>query len=249
MIRAIIIDDEETNRETLNELIVLHCPQVEILAKCDSAAAAYKAIQQYEPDLLFLDIEMPGESGFDLLEKTKKHSLDVIFITAHGHYALKAIKFSALDYLLKPINTAELKEAIKKVVEKKNAVKNDGENINVLLQNLNGKEQFNKIAIPDIKGSTFVTIEDILRFQGEGSYTAVYLKNGERLISTKTLKEYEMLLRDTLFLRIHHSHIINLRHVKRFSKELGGYIIMTDNSEVEISRRRKQSFLELLAQV
>lgn len=248
MIKALIVDDEGNARETLKMLVEQHTSNVEIFGMADSAETAYKMINELQPDLVFLDVEMPKGNGFDLLEHFDKVNFQVIFTTAYGHYAIKAIKFSALDYLLKPIDIDELRMAIDKVREHIAEQRNESENesIKTLIENLNNTSM-RKIAIPDLEGITFVDIDDIIRCEADRNYTCIHLQNGRKLLSSKVLKEYEKLFTDYQFIRLHNSHIINLRHVKRYIKGEGGTVIMSDESSVDVSRRRKSEFLERLS--
>ena len=193
---------------------------------------------------------MPKGNGFDLLEKFDQVNFEVIFTTAYGHYAIKAIKFSALDYLLKPIDIDELNIAVRKVEDQINSTKDEQENesIKTLIENLNNTSM-KKIAIPDLEGITFVDIDDIIRCEADRNYTCIHLKNGRKLLSSKVLKEYEKLFADYQFIRLHNSHIINLSHVKRYIKGEGGTVIMSDESSVDVSRRRKSEFLERLSRM
>ena len=248
MIRAIIVDDERKARETLNKLIKDYCGNVEIIAKVNSVDTAYDAIVEYKPQLVFLDVEMPGSNGFDLLERFDKVDFDVIFTTAYGHYAVKAIKFAALYYLLKPIEIHELKEAIFQVEQKLTNRSLMDDRVMALLSNLQGA-QFQKVAIPDVEGVTFVDVNQICRCQADRNYSIIYLSDGTNITSTRTLKEYESLFSNHHFFRVHHSHLINLSFVKRYIKGDGGFVIMNDKSKVEVSRRRKNEFLEKLAEM
>lgn len=248
MIKALIVDDEGNARETLKMLLDQHTSNVQILGMADSAETAYQMINELQPELVFLDVEMPKGNGFDLLERFNKADFKVIFTTAYGHYAIKAIKFSALDYLLKPIDIDELKMAVQKardcIVEQRN--ENESESIKTLIENLNNTNM-RKIAIPDLDGITFVDIDDIIRCEADRNYTCIHLESGRKLLSSKVLKEYEKLFADYQFIRLHNSHIINLKHVRRYIKGEGGTVIMSDESSVDVSRRRKSEFLERLS--
>lgn len=217
MIRAIIVDDERKASETLKRLLADHCSNVEILATANSAETAFEAINKYEPQLVFLDVEMPGGNGFDLLERFDKINFDVIFTTAYGHYAVKAIKFSALYYLLKPIDLEELKTAVEQVEQKElnRALMDD--RVSALLSNLQGST-LQKVGIPDTEGVTFIDVNDICRCQADRNYTHIMLSNGTKIVSTRTLKEYESLFSNHHFFRVHHSHLINMKYVKRYVK-------------------------------
>ena len=244
--KAILVDDENGSREALAKMLEKYCPQVQILAKLDSMTSALTAIQQYEPELVFLDIEMPNGSGFDLLEKIKHIDFDVVFTTAYDHYAIRAIKFSAVDYLLKPVDPEELVLAVKRVEEKRGNKKMLDEKYKMLLSNVRSESKLKKVAIPDGDGLVFISLADIIRCDSDGNYTYFILNNGKKIISSRTLGEYEDMFDGDNFFRVHRSHLVNLDHVKKYIKGEGGYVVLSDNSQVEVSRRKKNEFLERL---
>ncbi len=245
--KAILIDDENGSRESLAKLLEKHCPQVEIISKANSMITGLTAIQQYEPDLVFLDIEMPNGSGFDLLGKIKEIDFDVVFITAYDQYAIRAIKFSAVDYLLKPVDPEELVLAVKRVEDKRGSKNTNNDKYKVLLSNMKSESKLKKVAIPDGDGLIFISLSDIIRCDSDGNYTYFILNNGKKIISARTLGEYEEMFEGEHFFRVHRSHLINLDHVKKYIKGEGGYAVLSDNSQVEVSRRKKNEFLEKLA--
>jgi len=246
MIKAIVIDDEKNSREYIETVLQDYCPDVEVIASADSAATGIEAIKEHGPDLIFLDIQMPGGDGFDLLEKFPQPSFDVIFITAYDQYAVKAFKFSALDYLLKPIDSDELVAAVSKVRQKDSG--NLSQNtIHTLLENLNPNNMYNKIALSTSAGMIFVRVIDIIRCQADGNYTNFFFTNGNKLMISKSIKEYEGLFSDNNFVRIHKTHLVNLNHVESYHKDEGGYVIMVDKARLEISRRKKDEFLEKIS--
>jgi two-component system LytT family response regulator len=247
MINAIIVDDEVKSRETLNNLVTRHCPKVKVLTLCDSVESAVKAIEDTKPHLVFLDIEMPFHSGFNLLERIKNPDFEVIFTTAYDHYAIKAIKFSAMDYLLKPIDVDELKAAVNKLEEPRNDVGNGLKKFELLLSNVKGKSA--KIAIPTFDGLQMINADDIIKCIADESYTHIHLTGGKKLLVSKLLKEYEELLDGYNFFRVHNSSLINLKHVVKYIKGDGGYVTMSDNSNVEVSRRKKNELLTRLSLV
>lgn len=240
MIRTIIVDDEKGAQETLSGMLNLFCKDVQILGMASSANEARSLIKELNPDLIFLDIRMPFENGFDLLESLDNHDFHVIFTTAYNNYALKAIKFSVLDYLLKPINVEELQKAVSKI--SKITVNKSQYNIFKAHQ-LNHKHE--QIVLPHKEGFQIVNYREILRFEGERNYTNVYFLNGEQLLVAKTLKEYEELLSEHNFFRVHQSNIINMNCVKAYIKGRGGKIQLIDNTEVDLARSRKKEFLAL----
>lgn len=250
MIKAIIVDDELGARESLSKMIEKNCKQLEIVAKADSAQAAFEAITNKQPDLVFLDIEMPNGNAFDLLEKFKEINFNIIFTTAYDHYAIKAIKFSAVDYILKPIDPEELVEAVKRFEKKHQGQPNVlDKQFKTLLSNVRPENKLKKVGIPDGDGLIFINLSDIVRCESDGNYTFFILTSGKKIIASRTLGEYEQMFTEDNFFRIHRSHLINLQHVKKYIKGEGGYVIMSDDSQVEVSRRNKNEFLEKLSHV
>ena len=246
-IKSIIIEDEKSNRENLAKILSEYCSEVNVVAQCASAIEGRKAILEHRPDLVFLDIEMPGGDGFSLLESFEEINFEVIFVTAYNQYGVKAVKFCALDYLLKPVDILELSQAIEKV-QKRLKVKSDKLRMQTLLAN-RGNESNPKIALPLSDKIIFIEITSIIRCQGEGNYTHIHLKGEEKLLASKTLKEFEELLSDYNFLRVHQSHLINLNEVKAYMKTDGGYIKMNDSSSVSISRQRKEMVMDRLRNI
>ncbi len=247
MIRALIVEDESKNRELLSALVQKHCEGITIIETAENVETGVDAIRRLSPDLVFLDISMPDGTGFDLLGKVSDKKFDVIFTTATDKYALKAIKYSALDYLLKPIDSEELKSAVGKVTHKSVGL-TTMENLNFLLQNLKqNNDNYNKITLPTGNAYEIVYIRDIVRLEAEGSYTCFYLVGGKKILVSSGLKHYEDLLPEKDFIRVHHQHLINIHQVVRFLKVDGGYAVMSDNAQVEISRRKKDYFLQKLS--
>lgn len=247
MIKAIIVDDELGARESLSKMIEKNCKQIEIIAKVDSMLAAFEAITNKEPDLVFLDIEMPNGNAFDLLEKFKTINFNIIFTTAYDHYAIKAIKFSAVDYILKPIDPEELVVAVKRFEERTGKSATLDKQFKTLLSNVRPENKLKKVGIPDGDGLIFINLSDIIRCDSDGNYTFFILTSGKKIIASRTLGEYEQMFAEDNFFRIHRSHLINLEHVKKYIKGEGGYVVMSDNSQVEVSRRNKTDFLEKLS--
>lgn len=244
MIRTIIIDDEEKARGNLESILEDFCPEIEIVAMEDSVANALAAIAKTKPDLLLLDIQMQNETGFDLLEQLNDIDFEIIFITAFDNYALKAFKFSAVDYILKPIDIQELQLAVQRVAERKSD-RNPTEKLELFVENLKpSSKRFNKIALPTSDGLIFVPLEDIVQCKSIDNYTEFHLVTKNRILVSKTIKFYEELLSDHQFIRVHRSHLINLEHIQRYVKGEGGYAIMSDGTEVMISRRKKETFLK-----
>lgn len=244
-LRALIIDDEKNNRENLNQLLTKYCPQVSIIGLAGSVDEAYQLIQKEDPDLIFLDIKMPEKNGFELLEMLPKINFEVIVVTAYDQYAIKAIKYCALDYLLKPINYLELIQAVNNASK---SIHNKKENLQLkmLVENLRTQNKPDKIALPSFDKVDFYKIEEIVRCESENNYTHFYLKSLSKITISKTLKEIEELLAFHDFIRVHQSHLINKNHIMSFLKHDGGYFVMADKSEIPISRNRKQEILKLL---
>ncbi|RTL58383.1 MAG: response regulator transcription factor [Sphingobacteriales bacterium] len=243
MIKAIIVDDEPRNIRILKKLLEEFCPEVIIGGEAESAEAAINLIRTSHPDIVFLDIEMPFGNAFDLLDKLMPVNFQVIFVTAFDNYALKAFRYYALDYLLKPVDIEELKAAVKKAVDRVKE-KNMSQALDVFIQTMKPtKNSLQKIGLPTNDGLIFTNIEDIVRCEASGSYTIIYLQDKQKFIVSKSLKEYEDLLPEDNFCRIHHSHIVNLAYVKKYFKGRGGYIEMNDNTTIEVATRKRDEFL------
>jgi two-component system LytT family response regulator len=245
MIRAIIVDDEPNCCEVLNELLDRHCPGVQVMDICHNGYSAISAIGEGRPDLVFLDIEMPEMNGFQLLERLGKMPFQLIFTTSYDQYAIKAIRHSALDYLLKPIDREELKEAVSKVASKLRLPL--PEQLGLLLEWM-GKpaNALNKLAIPTLEGLQMVPVESIISCASDSNYSILNLKTSQRLVVCRTLKEFEELLEDHSFLRVHHSHLVNLKEVTKYVKGEGGYVLMSDGTTIDVSRSRKEVLLSRL---
>jgi two-component system LytT family response regulator len=244
-IRALLVDDEKHCLETLTWQLEKFCPEIEIVDVCESAEKALEILDNQKIDLVFLDIEMPHMNGFELLQRLKSIPFEVIFTTAYDMFAVKAFKFSALDYLLKPIDRDELVQAVAKVNDKKKQSILP-EQLDILFQNLyNRKQTSQKIALPTMNGLEFVMADDIVHCQSEGNYTHIFLKDNARYLICRTLKETEELLSGHNFFRVHHSHTINLNHIKKYVKGDGGYVIMSNDSSVNVSRSRKEELLRI----
>jgi two-component system LytT family response regulator len=245
MIRSVIIDDELKSRESLKILLTDFCEDVEVAATCQNVAEGIEAIHQYKPDVVFLDIQMQRETGFDLLSKVKPVDFEVIFTTAHSEYAIKAFKFSAIDYLLKPIDIEELKKALFKVERKMNGSISD--RLEQLIHNLKPSTNQNfKLALPTSDGLIFVKIEDIIYCEASSNYTMIFTNDGKKHVISRTLKEYEDLLAEHNFFRIHNSHLINLGLIKKYVRGDGGYVIMNNDVSLDVSKRKKEAFLSRL---
>lgn len=246
MIRSVIIDDIDNARLALADDLKTHCPDVVVLGEANSVKTGIDLIKKSKPDIVFLDIELEDGTGFDILEHFDKITFKTIFVTGFDSYGIKAIKFSALDYLLKPVDPDDLVKAIKRY--KESEVQPDVKaNIDFLLENIRGiKPGFKHIALNSADKVNMVNIDDIIRCESQSNYTMFYIKGGEQILVTKSLKEYENLLEEYSFVRVHHSHLINLNYLKEFVKIDGGYAVMTDKSTVPVSVRKRDNLLREL---
>ena len=244
MIRCILIDDESNSLEMMEWLLKTYSPQVKIEAMCNSASKGIEAINQFKPDIVFLDIEMPHMNGFDMLEQFDKIFFDVVFCTAYDQFAIRAFRYSALNYLLKPVDPDDLKETMRRLEEKKSAPSRD--QIDLLLQNMRqaAKPTVQRIALTANDGMIFVSTEDILYCQAESNYTSVVLKGGKKILVSKVLKDIDETLTGNDFFRVHNSFLINLNHITKFVRGEGGYVVMDDGATIGISRSRRQDFME-----
>ncbi len=246
MIRAIIIEDEPVSREMLTLLLQRHKADIEIVDTCSNPTDGIESIALHQPDLIFLDIQMPKMNGFDMLKKINNINFEVIFTTAFDQYAINAIRTSALDYLLKPVDDEDLTAAIEKcrerMIEKK--TKYQFEN---LLNNLTNKNPLDKtLALSASDGISFVKMSNILRVEANGRYAKFYLLDKQTILVSKTLGDFEEILSANHFFRIHDSSIINLNHVKKYTRGDGGTVLLSDNTELDVSRRRKEEFVKLI---
>lgn len=244
-IRTLIVDDEELARKNLEFMLHEYCDPVDVIGEAANVREAKKAIKDNNIDLLLLDIEMPNGSGFDLLESIKDDiDFKIIFITAYHEYALKAFRYSAVDYLLKPINPEDLQAAIKKA--KPGTEMDSPEKIEALIENISKKgTRFEKIALASMEGLVFVNLDDILYCESQDNYTQFFLKDGQRIMVSKTIKHFEEVLDSDKFFRVHRSNIINLKYIDKYVKGEGGYVVLKQGARIPVSRRRKESFLQL----
>ena len=242
MIKSVIIDNEKKSRKTLHNFLQKYCKEVEILGEADGVASGIELIENTKPELVFLDIEMTDGTGFKLLESIDDIQFSVIFVTAYSAYAVKAFKISAVDYLLKPINPEELIEAIEKY-QKETGLKGIHNKLEVLLDNQNTMK---KIAFPTSEGIELVKIDQIVHCEADDNYTSIYLNTDKRIMVSKTIKDYDVMLNEFGFFRIHQSHLVNLNYISKFNKNDGGYIVLDNGKKLPVSRRNKQEFLEKL---
>jgi two-component system LytT family response regulator len=242
MLTTIIVDDENKGRQTLQKILFLLQAQVNIIGEASSVAEAVQSINQLKPELVFLDINLGDGTGFDVLEQIQYKNFQLIFITAHEEFALKAFRYSAIDYITKPIDPDVLESALQKVY-KQNKQTNLEQKLEALFLN---KQKINKLALPSTTGLELVKVSEIVRCESSNNYTTFYLNNQRKILVSKTLKEYEELLIEEGFFRIHQSHLINLEYATGYNKLDGGFVQMADGSQIEISRRKKDAFLDLL---
>jgi two-component system LytT family response regulator len=247
MLHAIIIDDELNSRNALRQKLEAFCPGIKVIAESENGEQGIHAIEQFGPDVVFLDVEMPKMNGFVMLQKLKQRNFELIFTTAYDHYAIQAIRFSALDYLVKPVEIKELTMAVEKVREKRSQNIPD-RRIENLLYNMAGKESAARIAIPTLDGLLFVNISEIIYLEAESNYTFIYLVNEKKITVSRTLKDFEELLPSPLFIRIHHSYIINKKLVNRYIKGEGGQVVMSNGRLLDVSRRKKDEFMKAIGQ-
>jgi two-component system, LytTR family, response regulator len=249
MITAVLIDDEKHLRDGMKRLLELYGPEIKIVDEADSVKTGIATVEKYNPQVVFLDINLTDGTGFDILENLSKKGTiksQIVFITAHEQYALKAFRFSALDFLLKPVDPEELQQTISKIKEALKSNTSFG-HIDLLLENIRKKvDNFKRIALSTQDGIHLFEVSDIIRCESEDNYTKFHIKNHKPLLISKTLKEYEELLADHGFERIHQSHLINLSYLKSYIKNDGGYVIMADNSNLPIAQRKKERLQEIL---
>lgn len=247
--KVLIIDNEAPIRAGLRMQLETYVPEMEDLQEATGVATGLIAIETYQPDIVFLDVEMDDGTGLDLLKKLGSYNFQLIFITAHNKYAVDAFKFSAIDFLLKPIDTDDLMTSVGKAVQQ---LKNRDlkEQIQVLNESMNKiSMEHKKIVLKDKDSIYFVKVNDIIRCHAEGPYTEFFISGGQRIIISKNLKEYEEMLEPFGFIRAHHSHLINIRKITRFDKTDGCNLIMENNDEVPVSQRKKEHLLEIIRQI
>lgn len=246
MLTAIIIDDETSSRSSLKQKLAKHCPEIELIGECENGEEGILMLKNSKPDIVFLDVEMPRMNGFSMLHQIPVRNFEVIFITAYDHYAIKAIKFSALDYLVKPVAIEDLKLALEKVAQKRK-MEPGNQRLELLLQNLlTEKKELQRIGIPSMEGLQFVEAGQIIYLEASSNYTCFHLANGQKLTVAKTLKDFEELLPASIFMRIHHSYIINKNLVKKYIKGEGGQVIMVNDTVLDVARRKKEEFMKAM---
>ena len=242
-LHAVIVDDEVKGIEFLQYTLEKQCPEVLVVKTFTAPLEALEEIPALKPDILFVDVEMPRMNGFELVERLQNKGIKTIFVTAYNEYALKAFRVSAVDYLLKPIDSDELKEAVQKVLDSR---ENPESGIQELLQFMKAQQGLKKIHISTDKGVYFLEPEEIIYCTSDGSYCELFLTDGSKLVSSKSIGEFEKLLSEKGFFRIHHSSLINVHHLKKFSKVDGGFVEMVNGAELAVSRRKKDEFMEFI---
>jgi two-component system LytT family response regulator len=251
MLRALLVDDEQNNLDNLDFMLRNDCEGVQVSGLAHNAEEARNWLKQQSADILFLDINMPGETGFDLLKSLPEHSMKVIFVTAYSDYSLQAIKASAVDYILKPVKIEDLQIAIEKVKRMMGssfAMEESKQLLQQLLQTASFKMTPKKIALPQLGGVSYIDVDEMASLEADGNYTIIHKTNLQKLVICKSLKEFDDLLDDNIFVRVHKSYIINMHYVKEFSTMEGGLVKMTDGNEWSISRRQMDVFLDKMNQ-
>jgi len=241
-INAVLIDDEKHNLDNLQELLRLYCPQVTVLDMALNANDGKSLILKHRPQIVFLDIQMPGQSGFDLLQDISNYGFEVIFVTAHDQYAIQAMRFAAVDYLLKPIDIKELQSAVERATSqlRLKAQNQQLENLIELLKSQQNKEE-QRIALNTLKETRFIKTNEIVRCESSNNYTTFFLADNESLLVCKPIYEYEEILKDYGFIRCHQSHLVNKKFIKSWKKEQGDYLLLNNGVEVPISRNKKDA--------
>ena len=244
MLKAVIVDDEPYCCEALATLLE-DCADIEVMAICHSAADALAAIKKYSPVLVFLDVEMPKMNGFEMLEQLSSVNFEIIFTTSYDQYALKAIRFSAIDYLLKPVDSEELQKAIQKVVHR--SQKPIAQQLEILMQKIHQPSTpINKIAMPTMEGLQMIPVDSIISCESDSNYTILFLKNNKKIIASRTLKDIEELLEEHSFARVHRCYLANLNEVEKYIKGDGGYLVMSDGKTIDVARNKKEVLLKKL---
>ena len=242
---VIIIDDEKDARKILKSYLTDLGGEIEVVGEADSVDSGYDIIKEKNPQLVFLDIRMPDGTGFDLLKKFKEIPFEIIFTTAYDHFALKAIKVAALDYLLKPIAFDDVQQAMQRYINQVNPISQ--ETVDLLHNHTNPvSQEVNRVAIPSMDGLDIIKVEKILYLEAEGNYTTIYIHEQEQLVSSKNIKEYEYVLPSYRFVRVHHKYLVNLDHIKKYLKGRGGSLIMSNGKHIDVSRNRKQDLMDAL---
>jgi two-component system LytT family response regulator len=247
MIKAIIIDDEQHCTDRVVALLKSYSHKINLVGEFSDVDSGIEGIKTLQPDVVFLDVQIHDQTGFDVLKAFVKHPFEVVFTTAFESYAVQAFKFSAIDYLLKPIDVDDFEQAIQKVSEKLET-KDFSKKVVHLLHNVSKQDSLKKISIPTLEGYVFIDVSEIIRCQADVNYTYVFTRNDKKIMVSKTLKYFDGLLSNCGFFRVHNSHLINLQYVKGYIKGKGGYVTLEDGATVEVSTRRKDDFIKMMEQ-
>ena len=240
--RAIIIDDEPSGRKAVRSFITKYTPHIEIIEEADNVKNGLFSILTHNPDVVFLDIRMPDGTGFDLLEKLPKIEFNLIFVTAYEQHAIKAFKYSAVDYLLKPLNPDDFIAAVSRL-ETNNKLDEIEQKVELLIKN---NDKVETIALPTTTGLKMIALSDIVRCESDNNYTYFHLVGAKKVLVSKTLKEYDAILSEEGFYRTHKTHLVNLKYIKDYVKGEGGYVVLSNGDHVDVSRRKKEGLIELL---
>jgi two-component system, LytTR family, response regulator len=247
MINAIIADDEKMSRNTLKKMLELHCPSVEIISEAEDASEAASQVEKFNPELLFLDIAMPGKNGIDFLKELGEINFEVIFVSAYDKYILQAMRLSAVDFLQKPVDEEQLIYAVNNAF-KRIAAKTNNKQVQAFLHNVQEPKNYQdmQLCVPGIKGFQVIKIRDIIYCEAENTYTTIFLQDNQKLLASRPLADYEQLLQDTSFVRIHKSYLINIQQLKEYQKGEGGVVVMSNGKHLEVSRRKKEYFVSYM---
>jgi two-component system LytT family response regulator len=245
--KAVIVEDEERSRIVLQNLLETYCPEVAVVGAADSVVSGIKELRTHRPDIVFLDVQISGGTGFDVLDKVDQVQTAVVFTTAYDQYALKAFKFSAIDFLLKPIDIEELKNAVRKATNSNQSIMRQYQ-IQNLLSHIKNPEEAPVLLVSTIDTVEFVRIHEIVRCEANGAYTQLIMRDGKPLMVSKVIKEFEFLLQDHGFYRVHQSHLINLKEVRKYIKS-DNYLLMRDGAQIQLARSRKEEFFSALHKV
>lgn len=249
-LKTILIDDEPRGISSMHKLLQINCPDIDVIGSCTNADDAIELIKNMNPDLIFLDIAMPGKNGFELLKEVKELNFEIIFVTAHNQFMIEAFHFSAIDYLLKPVEDNLLVDAVNRA-RKRIKEKSGNQHIETFMHNMRQKQtpQKMRLCIPSLKGFQVIELDDILYAESSGNYTNLYFANNKMVCTSKPMHDYETLLEDAGFARIHKSYLVNLLHIKEYIRGEGGSVILSNGREIEVARRKKESFLDKLKQI
>jgi two-component system LytT family response regulator len=245
-LRAIIVDDEQSSLQNLQQKLTEFCPDIAVIATAEKPEEAILLIRQHKPDVIFLDIEMPRMSGLRMLDELTDYTGEIIFTTAYNHYAVDAIRISAFDYLVKPVSITELQNAVVRLVKYKQS--ETKERLDILRQSLSEtKSQEDKIAVPTGEGLEFIQIKNIVHIESSSNYSKIFLANGKNMLVTKLLKDFEDILLPYRFYRVHNSHLINMNYIQKYIRGEGGQVVLQNGDVVDVSRRKKEEFLKMIA--